>query len=159
MKKIYFTFLIVIFLFLTFINNSNTTLEKHLEVFSEEMQEKNHYYIAFQNINCSSLNILSYFQDFDIEIEVIYPKNNLVIVDDRINQQLFSFSYSTISNLTKKYLSIIEKYGLSEDVEKVKQYGVLISKVKIIATSNTLNALLEKYPDLQYSYYLDGKYQ
>ena len=159
MKKIYFLFLSVILLFLVFINNSNNLFEKQETVFKEDNYDEDHYYISFKSTNCSTLNLLSYFDNLDIELEVIYPKNNLIIDDEKINKELFSFSYSTISNLTNSYLYVLEKYGLEEDIEKIRLYGIIISKVKIDSTKENLNLLLEKFPDLQYSYYLEGKYQ
>lgn len=134
--------------------------ERQLEVFQEEKQvEKNHYYLSFAKENCTSMTIEQYFRNLDIEIRTVYPKNQLVLDDEKINQKLYSFSYTTKEQLHEEYLSILEKYGLYQDMEKVNQYGVVISKVEIVSTYHTLKQVLKQNPSLQYSYQLNGKYQ
>lgn len=160
MKKIYFLGIIVLLLFQVIIDNKIVVDNKQIDVFAENKPIiKNHYYISFRKENCTSINLEDYFKEFNIELETIYPENKLIIEDERINQQLSSFTYVDQNTLQNKYIMILEKYGLYDDIEKVKQYGIIISKVEIKTSYQELKKLLQRFPNLQYSYQKQGKYQ
>lgn len=159
MKKIYFAFLLLFLLFQLFLTTTQEVSIVSQEVFEDKQIEQNHYYISFEQETCTSVDLDTYFRDFDIEIERIYPKIQLSIVDDRINQRLFSFPYYGRELLEQQYKQVLQKYGLDQDVEKVNHYGVLISKIEILSDYQTLQQLLSRFPNLQYSYQLEGKYR
>lgn len=159
MKKIYFAFFFLLVLFQFFLTTTKEMSTVSQEVFRDQSIEQNHYYLSFEHETCASRDLDTYFKDFDIEIERIYPKIQLSIVDDKINQQLFSFSYYGRELFEQQYKQILQKYGLDQDIEKVNRYGVLVSKVKILSDYQTLQQVLKHFPSLQYSYELDGKYR
>ena len=72
---------------------------------------------------------------------------------------MFSFSYYDRELLEQQYKKILQNYGLDQDIEKVNRYGVLVSKVKIATDYSTLQQLLTRFPSLQYSHQLEGKYR
>lgn len=159
MKKIYFAFFFLLVLFQFFLTTAKEVSTVSQEVFRDKQIEQNHYYLSFEHETCTSRDLDTYFKDFDIEIERIYPKIQLSIVDDKINQQLFSFSYYDRELLEQQYKKILQNYGLDQDIEKVNRYGVLILKVKILSDYSTLQQLLTRFPSLQYSHQLEGKYR
>lgn len=159
MKKIYFAFFFLLVLFQFFLTTAKEVSTVSQEVFRDKQIEQNHYYLSFEHETCTSRDLDTYFKDFDIEIERIYPKIQLSIVDDRINQQLSSFSYYGRELFEQQYKQVLQKYGLDQDIEKVNRYGVLILKVKILSDYSTLQQLLTRFPSLQSSYRLEGKYR
>ena len=159
MKKIYFAFFFLLVLFQFFLTTTKEVSTVSQEVFRDNPIEQNHYYLSFEHETCTSRDLDTYFEDLDVEIERIYPKIQLSIVDDKINQQLFSFSYYDRELLEQQYKKILQNYGLDQDIEKVNRYGVLVSKVKIATDYSTLQQLLTRFPSLQYSHQLEGKYR
>ncbi len=151
--------LVVLLLFELWINVSKESFVKWQEVFFEQSDPSIHYYLSFEQLNCTSLTIDEFFAGYDVKLETIYPKNVLVISDEKINAQLEALAYDSEKSLNQRYLSILEKYGLKEDVERVIQQGFLISKVEVIMSEGTLQKLLEQNRGLQYSTYRNGNYQ
>lgn len=155
MRKIYFLGCILLFLFLSCLDNQITS-DHSATVFREANLSWNRYYLSFSKRNCTSKTLFLDQNEEEISIRRVYPVNRLAITDPKIEKQLSSFSYSDAKTLEEAYIRVLEQYGLEEDILKVEQYGVLLDKIEIKATYEALQRLLKRYPDLVYSYYLES---
>lgn len=159
MKKLYFLFMIVVLLSIGILGSTLYDPIDSVAVLNEVNPTDNRYYLSFENENIILEKVLDIFSSYSVEIKKIYPKNRLVIDDPKIEEQLFSFSYYDLKTLKESYLQILDKYGLEEDILKVEQYGILLDKIEIKTDYQTLNALRGEFPNLLYSYQLNGSYQ
>lgn len=129
-------------------------------VSSMEKENKNNYYLTFKDQTITSRMISKLLINEKVEIKKVYPAHDqLVIVDSVIEEKLNSFYYIDEETLEEEYIEILKDYGLDEDILEVKQRGILIDKVYVNTDYETLTVLRRSFPNLLYSYQLDGFYQ
>lgn len=154
MKKILFLTIIIV-CFCIFLSDD----EKAMLVNNEEIDNSYQlYYLSFDNLNTN--NFKKYFND-DFRVIAIYPNVNPVYsdkVDNSIKYYRFN-NYSDENNLENFANSFIDKMTYLNEKENYLINGIPIKVVKVYASTINVYKLLKKYPDVKYSYNLNGTYK
>ena len=129
------------FIYVDFINNKDNTIK----VFGTESDTSNDYdnYILYTNNELSTKNIDDYFKYIlksEYQIKTITPKIN-EIWNDKLKHDLTNISYIDLNNFVNKYINILNKYNLDEDVNNARVHGIMIDKIVINTSLKNINAL------------------
>ena len=127
--------------YVDFINNKDNTIK----VFGTESDTSNDYdnYILYTNNELSTKNIDDYFKYIlksEYQIKTITPKIN-EIWNDKLKHDLTNISYIDLNNFVNKYINILNKYNLDEDVNNARVHGIMIDKIVINTSLKNINAL------------------
>lgn len=104
-------------------------------------------YLDKYNFNHNDLNLL---ENYGIDILSVYPRNNLRVNLEEINNKLIVFQYYNDSFFEKKYLEILKRYSLYDDIEKIDIYGINIDKLIVYSNIENINNLIKDYPKVTY---------
>ncbi len=110
-----------------------------INVFGKELIINNDYikYEIDINTNIRTLN--------NIDILKLEIEHNLVLNDEKVIEELNNINYINIDNYLNKYINILNKYGLYDDIDKVNIKGLKVKKILINATRKEFNELKIKY--------------
>ena len=145
-----FFFVLVVFLFGLGIWGAGS-FPQTIPVFASSSLNPDAHLFVFDQVNCTSRNIRSFFLGNEMIIYRVYPKNRLAFMDETMQRRLSSFLYRDPEILERDYLAVLEAYGLFDDMERVRQYGVAIEKVEVFMTSEQLEFYRQRFPDVQLS--------
>ena len=138
--------LIILIIICTFYSLIITKSDNAKTVFNENLNNYDIYVLDISNNNISTNTLANYFDN--IKILEIYPYIN-PIYKKIINMSSYSFNTilsnkKNISNFTTKYLYLLKKNTLNEELTKYSLNGIKINKVKIYASNNDINNLLNE---------------
>ena len=145
--SISFIFILIISYF-NFVSYDNTE-----EVFNEQNEtlDDYDYYILYPNNELSTKNIDDYFKYIlksEYQIKTITPKINDTW-NTNLKNNLNNISYVDMKYFVNKYINILNKYKLDEDVNNAKIYGIMIDKIVINTSLKNINILKSYHKDLQ----------
>ena len=143
-KVIIFIIIVVISIFFSLIITKGEETEM---VFSENSNYYDIYILDISKENINTNNIIDYFDD--IKILEIYPYIN-PIYKKLININSFSFNTilsnkKNISLFSNEYLNKLEDNNLKEEIIKYRINGIKINKIKVYASNNSMNNILNNY--------------
>ena len=104
-------------------------------------------YLDKYNITHKDLSII---EDYGVDILNIYPRNKLKIQTESIMEQLYVFNYYNALYLEKKYISILKKYSLHDDIDHINIFGINIDKIVVFSNFDNIYNLINKYPKITY---------
>lgn len=125
---------------------------------SEYPTSSNDFYLLFDSYKLDSKNfvqVLSYFEKYDYKIIEIYPYINPMY--QTMLNDIYKIDYSSksledgIAQMYNAYLGELEKYRLSDEIDKVLVNGVRIRMIKINLNNEVLSVFLKKYHPIKYS--------
>ncbi len=143
------SFLIVLSIsYFNFINDSNIK-----EVFSEQNDTLDNYdyYFLYPNNELSTENIDDYFKYIlknEYQIKTITPKINDTW-NDNLKNELKNISYINKEDFINKYINILNKYKLDEDISNAKVYGIMIDKIVINTSLKNIDTLKTYHKNLK----------
>ena len=143
-KVIIFIIIVVISIFFSLIITKGEETEM---VFSENSNYYDIYILDISKENINTNNIIDYFDD--IKILEIYPYIN-PIYKKLININSYSFNTilsnrKNISLFTSEYLKKLEDNNLKEEIVKYRINGIKINKIKVYASNNSMNYIINNY--------------
>ncbi len=133
MKKWMFLFFFLLLLFYSI------KVEQTEEVFAMNQQQGNQIWCLDVSKSSFTSKDLIYFSD--VKIFEVYPKNEILGLDESAKRQLSRFLYYSISKLEEAYSHKLKKLGLFEEVEKVERVGILLNGIKVFGEKEKLDKL------------------
>jgi hypothetical protein len=118
----------------------------------------NDFYLLFDSYKLDSKNfvqILSFFNNYDYKIIEVYPYINPMY--QTMLNNIYKIEYSGksfedgIANIYNRYMSELDKYRLSEEIDKILVNGIRIRMIKINLSNDILTEFLRKYSGVKYS--------
>jgi hypothetical protein len=141
-------------------NNSNELL-KH-------PNDYNDVYLLFDEYKLTTNNFIKLFSNLnnsnEIKIKTLYPYFN-PLYENNLKHYISSFSFLNnnlllgINTLYEKYYNVLQDYGYHEEMTKVDIDGIRIRIVLVYVNNLELYNFLNTYPNIKYSYNIDGNYK
>jgi len=140
--------------------------KKDEAIFKRPLNYSN-FYLLFDEQKLTTKNFISlfsFFNKYELQIKKIYPYFNPMYeeyLSYHVGEVIFLNDDITagLNTLVEKYLTILNDYGLDEEIDKVNLNGISIRVVLINCSNQTMVKFLTKYPKIKYSYQLDGIYR
>ena len=144
MRKIIIFIIVIISIFFSLIITKG---EDTKMVFSEDNNYYDVYILDISKENINTNNIIDFFDD--IKILEIYPYIN-PIYKKLLNINSYSFNTilsnkKNISLFVNEYLNKLEHNNLREEIIKYRINGIKINKIKVYASNNSMNYILNNY--------------
>ena len=142
---------LILILFISYINFINKK-DNTIKVFGTASDTSNDYdnYILYTNNELSTKNIDDYFKYIlksEYQIKTITPKIN-EIWNDKLKNDLINISYIDLNNFVNKYINILNKYNLDEDISNSKVHGIMIDRIVINTSLKNINTLKTYHKNL-----------
>ncbi len=151
-KKIISIFLIFILIniLIVFKNNKNT------ETVFSEITTNNYdiYNLDVNELYISTKNLTNVIYNPNIKIIGITPKINNIL-DKKILRQNNYYSFKkheikeNVLDFEKQFKILLQKKGLSDEIEKINLNGVKLSKIKIYSSHSDVKALVKQHPKIK----------
>jgi len=124
----------------------------------ENPQDINDFYLLFDSYKLDSKNfaeVLSYFDDYDCKIIEVYPYLNPIYQDTLNGITKIIYDGDTfnegIANVYKVYMEELDKYRLTEEIDKTLVNVVRIRMLKMKVNNKILGSFLKQYDGVKYS--------
>ena len=148
MKKVIIPLIVIFFIciFLSLKHNTKTVMEYEIS-----SNIDNVYLLDFSNEVLSTNNFklkIAPFTCYSYIIRKIYPKYN------RNLKKVYTYDFRNIDegieNFKKDYISKLRSNNLFDEIEKIYEQGIVISKIEIYTTKEAMNKFIKKYPNVKY---------
>lgn len=111
-----------------------------INVFGKEKENINEYRKYKIDINTNIRNINN-----DIDILKLKIDHNLVINDEKILDELNKINYINIDNYIKRYINILKKYSLYDDIDDINIKGLKVKEMIVNINKEEFNKLKKQY--------------
>ncbi len=134
--------------------------------FLDRPSDFNDFYLLFDDYKLSTknfINVFQHFRDDQLIVKRIYPYINPMYenyLNDYIGEIIFINEdlKSGLNSKLEKYISILDNYGLDDEINKVNVFGVNIRVVLINTSNKSMYNFLINNPNIKFSMMLDGPF-
>lgn len=121
-------------------------------------KDRNTFYLLFDKFKLDSKNfvkVLSFFDDYNYKIKVVYPYINPLHESTLKNIQQINYNYNSlnagIAGIYQKYMNELERLRLTDEIDKVYVNGIRIRMIKIEVDNEVLVKFIRQNNGVKYN--------